>query len=113
MSKFVSDGDRAVWDEMQRDAAPDCKVLKSAVSVARKGHELDCGCFVLPGERYRSIALLEDGAFIRWKEHATWEECRLNGDTKALERFNAEHQRRSDDYAALMNAEQAQDKEAP
>lgn len=105
MSRHISDGDRDLWNEMQRDAAPDVKMLHDKVSVARRGHELSCGCFIFAGERYRSVAMIADGKFERSKEHAYWEECRLVSGGKMQERFDAEHQRRSDEYARAMNEE--------
>lgn len=92
----ISDADRDAWNDAQRDGAPSIRILSDRTLTARQGHELDCGCLIITGERYRTICMMEDGRFVISKEHAHYLQCRLNGDAGAQARFEAEHSRRSE-----------------
>lgn len=65
MPAHWTDGDRAVWDEMQRDAAPTVRTLVHETRKARKTH--DCSICRKPGIRkgddYLYNAAVVDGEF--------------------------------------------------
>lgn len=65
----MNEADRDVWNEMQRDAAPDVRVISQRQHRARKAIRLDCGCITKPGDLYCSMAWLEDGSFKTAKGH--------------------------------------------
>jgi hypothetical protein len=72
----MNDADRDVWNEMQRDAAPDVTRLSDRIHTARKEHTLDCGCIVKPGEKYGVVVDLVDGKMETYKGHALgWATC--------------------------------------
>lgn len=68
----MSDGARALWEEMQRDAAPDCQVLRVSFHRARKGGCYrcgNCGLTLHAGECYRYEVVLIDGEFTTFVAH--------------------------------------------
>jgi hypothetical protein len=73
----MNEADRDVWNEMQRDAAPDIRVLSNRKTKARKAFVLDCGCPIAAGQFYCSAAWLEDGQFHAKRDHVSWLDCRL------------------------------------
>lgn len=78
MGRFrgMSDGEREMWNEQQRDAAPDVRLLWHKRPVARKPHLCDhCNDEIAPGTRYESIGLLSDGTFQFEKLHLFAHHC--------------------------------------
>jgi hypothetical protein len=66
----LSDGERELWNEMQRDAAPDIRVLWDKQPVARKAHRCArCGDEIKAGERYESTGIITDGVLEATKQH--------------------------------------------
>ena len=60
----MTDGERAIWNEMQADACPEYVELSERRNVARKFHRCTlCQSHILPGETYHKIAFTEDGHF--------------------------------------------------
>lgn len=70
MARQLSDGERELWQEMQREAAPDVVVLSQKSVKARKEHTCDlCGQTIIVGDSYEAVAFLEDGEFQTHKMH--------------------------------------------
>lgn len=70
----LSDGERELWNEMQREAAgdpADWKTLSERVGVRRKGPvPCDiCQEIIEVGERYTTVSALEDGEFVQFRAH--------------------------------------------
>lgn len=67
----LSDGERELWNELQRDAAPDFKVLSEKPGTRRKGPILCDGCHeaIEVGQRYKTVTYLEDGTFGHTRLH--------------------------------------------
>lgn len=61
----MSDGARELWEEMQRDAAPQFEILRESTHVARKVCYRCSACrgHIGRGQQYRYTVLLEDGDF--------------------------------------------------
>lgn len=78
-----SDGERAVWDEMQLDAVPEVVFLSSKRRTASKRHVCDsCGQTIRTGESYARQAWTEDGEFNSSKVCAS---CDLTRPTESKE----------------------------
>lgn len=70
--RSLSDGEREIWNDSQRDdGAPDWKTLSETRHTRRKG-PVDCdGCHevIEIGQRYKIVTALEDGSFIQMRLH--------------------------------------------
>ena len=66
----MSDGEREIWAELQREAAPDIVVLWDKTPKARRPHLCDaCNEEIAPGTVYESRGWREDGEFKTEKLH--------------------------------------------
>lgn len=70
--------DLSIWNDLQRDEAPQTVMLRASTHTARKAHECDC-CKrpILPGERYRCDVILSDGELQQGRRHVRncWEDA--------------------------------------
>lgn len=67
----MSDGERELWNEMQRDAAPDVRTI-AIRTATRRGPPIlcdNCGAPINPGDRYGSHVFTEDGRFELTRYH--------------------------------------------
>lgn len=70
MVREMTSGERELWNEAQRDAAPDVRTLWHRYPVARRAHRCDlCGGEIAAGTQYETQGYLEDGALRRFKSH--------------------------------------------
>lgn len=72
MIRRLSDGERALWNEQQHDAAPDWRTLSEREGIRRVGPIICDGCdeAIKVGDRYKTVSALEDGKFVQLRLHA-------------------------------------------
>jgi hypothetical protein len=78
----LSDGERELWNEMQRDGAPYWRTLSSKVSTrgARPIHCDVCDNGITSGQRYTTVTGLEDGKFVMIRHHVVCPERSTGGE---------------------------------
>lgn len=58
----MTDGERDVWNEMQRDAAPDVRIMQTTRQRSRKERKCDeCPNPIKVGDEYDRTFIVEDG----------------------------------------------------
>ena len=68
--RYLSAGERDLWNEMQRDGAPEYQCLRNSKHKARKDHTCSiCKQTIKAGETYIKHVYTLDGEFIADKEH--------------------------------------------
>lgn len=73
--RALSDGEREIWNDMQRDAAPDERDYRVLSQREHTRGSIPCLCDycdegIEPGQRYRVVSLINEGKFELIRHHA-------------------------------------------